>query len=273
MEFITTRDGNKLYCSDQGQGSPVVLIHGWPLNADMWEYQTLALLERGHRVIAYDRRGFGRSSKPASGYTYDTFADDLRDVLEQRGVDKAALVGFSMGGGEVARYLSRHGSARVSKCVLISSVTPYMLKTDDNPKGVPEKAFQDMATGLREDRPHFLHHFTKDFYGVGFVSSPVSSETFHWSEMLAYQASLKASVDCVRAFGHTDFRPDMKAFANVPTMIIHGTADKTVPIEPSAEAAARAIAHATFHRYEGAPHGLFITHKNRLIEDLLGFLK
>ena len=271
MSYLKLRDQTNLYYNDLGSGDPVVLIHGWPLNSDMWEYQTLALLEAGKRVVVYDRRGFGRSSQPAQGYNYDTFADDLKELLDHLDLQKSTLVGFSMGGGEIARYLSRHGSNRVAKAALISAVTPFMLKTEDNPKGVPKKVFDDIQNGLKEDRPKFLHGFTKDFYGVGMLSHPVSDDVIHWSNIMAFQASPKATLDCVTAFGTTDFRADMKAI-KIPTLIVHGTSDKTVPIDPTGEEAARAIPTAKFHRYEGAPHGLFMTHKNRLIEDLLAFL-
>jgi non-heme chloroperoxidase len=276
MSYLTTKDQAKIYYNDLGKGEPVILIHGWPVNSDMWEYQSLALLEKGFRVIAYDRRGFGKSSQPFTGYIYDTMADDLKELIDRLDLpvqQKVRLVGFSMGGGEIARYLSRHGSARVAQTVLVSSVCPYMLKTDDNANGVPEKAFADMISGLKEDRPHFLAGFNKDFYGVGAISHPVSEEILRWTSLMALHGSPKATVDCVTAFGKTDFRPDMKAFAGVPTLIIHGTADKTVPIATASEQAAKMIPHAIFKRYEGAPHGLFVTHKNRLVEDLLDFLK
>jgi len=271
MGYVTTKDQTKLHFNDWGQGEPVVLIHGWPLNSEMWEYQVGALLERGKRVIAYDRRGFGKSSQPAEGYDYDTFASDLKELMDHLDLKKACLVGFSMGGGEIARYLSRYGSDRVAKAVLISSVAPYMLKTEDNPKGVPEKTFSEMISNLKEDRPKFLHTFSRQFYGVGMLSHPVSDEMLQWTSFLAFQGMPKATIDCVNAFGRTDFRGDMKAFS-MPTLIIHGTSDQTVPIDCTGEEAAKAIPTATFRRYDGAPHGLFVTHKNRLTEDLISFV-
>lgn len=271
MGFLATKDQTKIQFNDLGKGDPVVLIHGWPLNADMWEYQVGALLERGKRVITYDRRGFGKSSQPAEGYDYDTFASDLKELMDHLDLKRACLVGFSMGGGEVARYLSRYGSERVAKTVLISSVAPYMLKTEDNPKGVPEKTFADMISGLKEDRPKFLHNFARQFYGVGVLSHPVSDDLLQWTSFLAFQGMPKATIDCVNAFARTDFRPDMKAFT-MPTLIIHGTSDQTVPIDCTGEEAAKAIPTATLRRYEGAPHGLFVTHKNRLTEDLISFV-
>ena len=271
MAFVTTRDETKIYYSDCGKGDPVVLIHGWPASSAMWEYQQTALLDRGFRVIAYDRRGFGKSDQPGTGYDYDTFADDLKAVLEATNTHGARLVGFSMGGGEIARYLSRHGAERISKVALVSSVVPYMLQTSSNPKGVPEKQFNEMISGLKEDRPKFLATFAKQFYGVGMVSHPVSDEILNWTSFMAFQAMPKATIECVNAFGKTDFRPDLKAFT-IPTLIIHGTADKTVPIDVTGEEAAKGIPGAILRKYDGAPHGLFVTHKNQLIEDLLSFL-
>lgn len=266
------QDGTALYYKDQGRGNPVILIHGWPLNADMFEYQTHALLARGHRVIAYDRRGFGRSSQPAGGYDYDTLADDLRQLIEHLRLEQVALVGFSMGGGEVARYLGRFGAeGRVSRAALVSAVTPFLLKTADNPEGVDASVFDEIQSGLKEDRPHFLAGFAKTFYGAGLVSSPVSNEILQWTAFLAYQASPKATLDCVTAFGKTDFRKDMAAF-KIPTLIVHGAQDKTVPIAPTAHQAAKLIPKAKLVEYRDAPHGLFITHKNQLNEDLMMFL-
>lgn len=272
MSYAEARDGTKLHVKDMGSGEPVVLIHGWPLTGDMFEYQTLALLEAGYRVITCDRRGFGQSGHPATGYDYDTFADDLAAVLDTCKLERANLVGFSMGGGEIARYLSRHGSSRVSRAALIGAVVPFLLKTDDNPDGAGEHVFEDMKAQIRQDRFAFLQTFGKQFYGVGWVSKPVSDALLDWTFILAIMASPKATVDCVTAFGYTDFRPDMASFAGVPTLIIHGTADKTVPIDPSARAAARAIPHAQLIEYEGEAHGLFATAPDRLNGDLLSFL-
>jgi non-heme chloroperoxidase len=272
MSYIETSDKTKLFYTDWGQGAPVILIHGWPVNSDMWEYQSQALIDAGYRVIAYDRRGFGRSSKPLSGYDYNTFAADLNELITKLDLQKVSLVGFSMGGGEIARYLSRYGSERVAKTVLVSSVVPYMLKTDSNPDGVEEKVFTQITDGLKEDRPKFLAGFFKQFFGEGLLSKPVSDETLQWSAFLAYQASAKATIDCVTAFGKTDFRTDLAAF-KIPTLVIHGTADKTVPIKTAGEAAAHSIKGAIWRPYEGAPHGLFMTHKEQLRDDLVSFLQ
>jgi len=272
MPFIKTRDGTDLYVRDWGEGSPVILIHGWPLNADSWEYQALALAEAGHRVIAYDRRGFGRSGQPWTGYDYDTLSDDLAQVIEATGAHDAAIFGFSMGGGEVARYMSRHNGRNVRAAGLIASVVPYMLKDPTNPDGTPpEMVEEQMKAPIREDRPLFFAQFAKYFYGVGYVTSPVTDGVLHDFERMAALGSIKAILDCIDAFMTTDFRPDLPSFT-VPTLIVHGTADQTVPIDLSARAAARGIGHATLIEYEGEPHGLNITAKDRLTADMLAFL-
>lgn len=268
---IKTRDGTHLHVKDVGSGAPVILIHGWPLTGDMWEYQTLALLEAGYRVITYDRRGFGQSGHPATGYDYDWFANDLSDLINELEIDKAALVGFSMGGGEIARYLSRYGSGHVSRVALIASVVPYLLKSGNNPDGVDAEVFDDMKDQVRADRFAFLQSFAKTVYGQGFISRPVSQGVLDWSFVLGSMASPLATIACIDAFGRTDFRPDLPAF-NVPTLIIHGTSDKTVPIDPTSRAASSALPHAQYVEYEGEPHGLFATAPERLNADLLGFL-
>lgn len=272
MPYVTTQDNTKLYVKDWGTGRPVILIHGWPLSADSWDDQALAIADAGMRAIAYDRRGFGRSDQPWDGYNYDTLADDLAAVIAHTGADNAAIVGFSMGGGEVARFLSRHGGKNVSQAVLISSVVPYMLQTDDNPNGVPAAMFAQMTAGMKQDRAHFFGGFFKDFYGVGVIKHPVSNELLENSLDVAMQASLKSTLACAEAFGTTDFRPDLASFT-VPTLIIHGTADHTVPIDATGREAAKAIPHAKFIEYEGAPHGLFATEKEQLTADLLAFLR
>jgi len=272
MSSIETQDGTRLFYKDWGAGRPVVLIHGWPLDADMWEYQMPAVTEAGFRTVAYDRRGFGRSDQPWGGYDYDTFADDLKAVLDHLDLQDVALVGFSMGGGEIARYLSRHGGARVSRVALVSAVTPMLLKTPDHPDGVDAGVFEGMIDGLETDRPHFLANFSKTFFGVGVFSAPSSTELMRWTGDLAMRASPKATVACVRAFGETDFRPDMAHF-RVPTLIIHGDDDQTVPIDVSGRAAAAAIPGSTFTVYEGGSHALPFTHAERLTTDLLTFLK
>lgn len=271
MPRIRTRDRVKLHYKDWGAGRPLVLLHGWPLQADSWDAVAMPLAEQGHRCIAYDRRGFGRSEQPFSGYDYDTLSDDLADVIAELGLQEVILVGFSMGGGEVARYMSRHGGKSVVGAVLVSSVVPFMLKTSDNPHGTPQQVFDEMAHGLKSDRPHFYGSFFEDFYGVKILSQPVSKEWLEWSRHMSMQASLKATLECAKAFASTDFRPDLPHF-RVPTLVIHGTADKTVPIDAAGRAAAAGIADARLVEYEDAPHGLFATHTERLIGDLSAFL-
>ncbi len=267
MPLVTTKDGTQLYVKDWGQGRPVVLIHGWPLSADSWETVALRLAESGHRVVAYDRRGFGRSGQPYGGYDYDTMADDLGSVISELGLKDAAIAGFSMGGGEVARYMSRHEGKGVKQAVLISSVAPGMLKSDKNPDGVPEDVFAGMKDAIRKDRPQFFGNFFKNFYG-----NKVSDGVLHWSLMMAMQASPKATLDCVDAFGKTDFTDDMSAF-KVPTMVIHGTGDEIVPIDPSGRRAAKLVKGAELKEYDGQPHGVLATEGNKVADDLVAFLK
>jgi non-heme chloroperoxidase len=272
MPYIAAQDATKLYVKDWGSGRPVILMHGWPLSADSWDDGAMAIAQAGFRAIAYDRRGFGRSEQPWQGYDYDTLADDLAAVITATGATDATIIGFSMGGGEVARYLSRHGSKNIAQAGLISSVVPYMLKTDDNPHGVERAVFDKMGEAMNQDRAHFFAGFFRDFYGVGAISQPVSKELIESSQAVAMQASLKATLDCAKAFATTDFRPDL-ASLTVPTLVIHGTADKTVPIEATGRIVAQAIPHAMAIEYDGAPHGLFATHKEQLNRDLVNFLK
>ena len=272
MPRIKTRDGVELYAKDWGQGRPVILLHGWPLTADTFDDLSMAIADAGMRAIAYDRRGFGRSEQPFNGYDYDRMADDLADVIASTGANDATILGFSMGGGEVARYMSRHGGANLRSAVLVSSVVPYMLQTEDNPNGTPQSTFDEMTEGMVEDRAHFFASFFKDFYGVGMFDKAVSSEVLDWSVRQAMMAGLKPTLACAKAFATTDFRPDLAAF-NVPTLIIHGTDDKTVPIDAAGRAAAAGINQSTLIEYEGAPHGLFATHRQRFIDDVLAFLR
>ncbi|TWU51249.1 alpha/beta fold hydrolase [Rubripirellula reticaptiva] len=272
MTMIPTRDGHALYIKQWGSGRPVVLLHGWPLSADSWDYHAMRIAEAGFRVISYDRRGFGRSDQPFGDYDYDALSDDLSDVMTATKTEDASVIGFSMGGGEVARYMSRHAGRHVRQCGLISSVVPYMLKTDDNSHGVEQSVFDGMTKAMLEDRPKFFSGFFKSFYGVGMLSSSVSEEYLQWTRAIAMQASLKATLACANSFATTDFRHDLAAFT-VPTLVIHGTNDVTVPIDASGRPAASGIANAMLKEYEGAPHGLFATHKEQLAGDLLEFLK
>ena len=274
MPYIKTSGPHptELYYYEQGEGKPVVLVHGWPLSHRMWESQITALSEAGYRVIAYDRRGFGQSGRPTAGYDYDTFAADLADVLTQLDLSDVALAGFSMGGGEVVRYLSRFRDHSVTQAVLIGSVVPYMLQTPDNPKGVPQAVFDQMAQGIAADRARFWAAFFPQFYGSGLLRANVSDEVIEWSRAVAMQASLKATLDCATAFSTTDFRSDLKA-VTVPTLIIHGTADATVPIDVSSRQAAAGIAGSVLKEYDGGPHGLLASHPAEIRDDVLAFLQ
>jgi non-heme chloroperoxidase len=272
MTTITTRDNTQLYVKQWGAGRPVVLIHGWPLSSDSWDPQAHALAEAGYKVIAYDRRGFGRSDQPWSGYDYDTLTDDLADVMKATGVTAdAEVIGFSMGGGEVARYMSRYKGAGITKVGLVSSVVPLMLQTAENPDGVPQSVFAEMTEGMKADRPKFMRTFLNDFFGQGLLTSAVSNATIDWAWRLCMQAGLKPTLACAQAFASTDFRPDLASFT-VPTLIIHGTADRTVPIDATGRAAAAKIKTSKLIEYDGAPHGLFVTDQDRLTKDLIGFL-
>ena len=272
MPYLTTKDGTEIFYKDWGTGMPVILIHGWPLNSDSWEHQASFLALNGYRVIAYDRRGFGRSSQPFQGYDYNTLSDDLADLMTALDLRHAALVGFSMGGGEVVRYLSRHGSARVAKAVLISAVPPMMLKTDSNPDGVEAAQLDKIMDGLKKDRFDFFHSsFFPQFYGRSAIHHTVSESVLEWSEHMAMLASPKAILDCATSFGTTDFREEMKRLTT-PFLIIHGTSDKTVPIDASGRHSAKILPHATLIEYDGEPHGLNATAPDRLNADLLHFL-
>jgi len=273
MPMIEARDGTRLYAKSWGDGPPVVLIHGWPLSADSWDPVTHHLAENGFQAIAYDRRGFGRSDQPSDGYDYDTFADDLAAVIGQvAGGEKVALVGFSMGGGEVLRFLLRHGAQGVARAALVSSIVPYMAQTENNPDGVPEHVFAEMTEDMLTDRAHFFRGFFKDFYGVGWLDRAVSEEVLDLSWQTAMQAGLHPTLAAARAFATTDFRPDLAALT-VPTLVIHGTADKTVPIEATAREVARRVPHVDLIEYEGEAHGVFATQQERLKRDLLAFLE
>lgn len=276
MKYITTTDKKtgeelRIAYSDYGHGKPVILIHGWPLSREMWEYQLDDLVNAGLRVIKYDRRGFGKSSKPWSGYDYDSLADDLKAVIEQLNLEEVTLVGFSMGGGEVVRYLARNGSERVSKVALISTVLPFLVKTNDNPEGVDQSVFSNIKEQIKNDRIGFLDDFGKAFFGVGLISRPVSAPLLEYYRMLASFATNGSTVQCVDSFSHTDFREDIRSI-DVPTLIIHGDADKIVPIEASSDRTAGMLPESHYVVYEDAPHGLFYTHRERLNRDLVAFI-
>ena len=273
MPYAKAKDGTMLYHKDWGEGRPVVLLHGWPLTGDTFDDLAIALADRGFRSIIPDRRGFGRSDQPWNGYDYDTFADDVAAILEHCQIaEPVALVGFSMGGGEVARFLSKQGKDRVSAAVLISSVVPYMLKTDDNPDGVTQSTFDEMTAGIKKDRAGFMHSFAKDFFGVGWMASPVSDAVLADFERQAAMAGLRPTLAAAQAFATTDFRPDLKSFT-IPTLVIHGTADKTVPIDATGRVVAEQVPGARLIEYDGSAHGVFASDKDRLIADVCGFLE
>ena len=270
-KFIETAENVKLYVKDYGKGKPVILIHGWPLSNEMWEYQIDFLVQNNYRVIAYDRRGFGKSSQPWDGYDYDTLTDDLKAIIEQLQLENATLVGFSMGGGEVVRYFSRHGGKGVTKAALISSVIPFLLQTDDNPDGHPKEKSETTAAAIKEDRIGFVDNFGKTFFGVNIINKPLSNPLLEYYRMLCSFASPRATLKCAESFSFTDFRDELSTI-NVPTLIIHGDDDKIVPIELTSKKASESIADNTYIVYEGAPHGLFYTDKEKLNTDLLNFL-
>jgi pimeloyl-ACP methyl ester carboxylesterase len=270
-KYIETAKNVKLYVKDYGKGKPVILIHGWPLSNEMWEYQIDFLVKNNYRVIAYDRRGFGKSSQPWDGYDYDTLSDDLSEIIEQLELENVTLVGFSMGGGEVVRYFSRHQGKGIAKAALISSIIPFLLKTEDNPEGRPKEKTEATAASIHEDRIGFLDNFGKIFFGVNIINKPLSTPLLEYYRDLCSAASPRATLQCAESLNTTDFRDELHTI-KVPTLIIHGTDDKNVPIEVSSEKTAKAIKDNTFIVYEGAPHGLFYTEKDKLNKDLLEFL-
>jgi non-heme chloroperoxidase len=275
MSTITVGEENStsidLYYEDHGSGSPAVLMHGWPLSGASWEKQTAALLAAGHRVITYDRRGFGRSSKPSIGYDYDTFAADLNSVLTRLDLQNVALVGFSMGSGEVARYLSKYGSARVRKAVLIGTLGPYLLKTADNPLGVDASVFDGIKAAITADRPSFLLEFLHNFYNYDVTGGTLVSERVledNWN--VAAAASATGTLACVDAWIE-DFRKDMPRI-DVPTLILHGDADRILPPDATARRQAKEVKGAKYVELPGGPHGVLWTHADRVNKELVSFL-
>lgn len=260
-----------LHYEDLGTGKPVVLIHGWPMSGASWEKQIAALLATSHRVITYDRRGFGRSTQPSVGYEYETLTEDLHKILEGLYLSDVTLVGFSMGGGEVAHYLGKYGSERISKAVFIGAIPPFLLKTADNPEGVDGSVFEGIKQGLVADRPAFLTEFLKNFYNFDVLGGrKVSEQLIQSMWNIAVGASPKATLDCVTAWG-TDFRQDL-AKIDVPTLVIHGDADRIVPLDVTATRIHAAVKNAQLVVVEGAPHGLIWTHAEQVNAALLKFL-
>jgi non-heme chloroperoxidase len=272
--FITTKDGTQLYFKDWGPktGQPVVFSHGWPLSADAWEDQMFFLAEEGYRVIAHDRRGHGRSSQPWNGNDMDTYADDLATLVETLDLKNAIHIGHSTGGGEVTRYIGRHGTKRVAKAVLVNAIPPLMLKTPANPGGLPMEVFDAIRAGVLADRSKYFKDLSVPFYGINRSGSTVSQgvRDAFWAQGM--QAGFPASYYCIKVFSETDLTPDLKRF-DVPTLIIHGDDDQIVPIGASALLSSKIVKGATLKIYPGAPHGLPVTHKNQLNADLLAFCK
>ena len=272
MSTITIKDGTKIYFKDWGTGQPVVFSHGWPLSADAWDAQMFFLARNGYRVIAHDRRGHGRSSQPWNGNEMDTYADDLAELLNSLDVQGAMLVGHSTGGGEVARYIGRHGTKRVSKAALIGAVPPTMLKTDKNPGGLPMSVFDEIRTGVLADRAQFFWDLSMPFYGYNKPSAKVSVGVRDSFAFQAMQCSIVGAYDCIKAFSETDFTVDLKNI-DVPTLILHGDADQIVPIADSALLSSKLVKDATLKVYPGAPHGMCTTRADEINADLLAFLK
>jgi non-heme chloroperoxidase len=267
LPFLETSDRTRLFYKDWGTGKPVVFVHSWSLNSDMWQYQMIHLAGQGLRCIAYDQRGHGRSSQPGYGYDYDTLADDLASLLEQLDLREVTLIGHSMGCGETVRYLSRHGSALVARAVLIGTATPFALKTPDNPDGIDKATFDKLRALWAKDLPKWLGDNARPFF-----VPETSPEMVQWVMGMCLQASLKALIDCNHATTATDFRAELPSIT-VPTLIIHGDADVSEPIDQRGRKTAQLIPGSQFKRYEGAPHGLMFTHIDRLNADLLAFIK
>jgi non-heme chloroperoxidase len=272
MSTFTTKDGTELFYNDWGSGTPIVFSHGWPLSADAFEDQAFFLASRGYRCIAHDRRGHGRSSQPWQGNDMDTFADDLAELMARLDLRGAILVGHSTGGGEVARYLGRHGSERVAKAVLISAVAPFLLKTVDNPTGLPREAFDQIRNAVLADRAQFWNDLSMAFYGYNRPGAKISDGVRQWFRQQGTMAGLPACYFSIKAFSETDLRGDLERI-DVPTLVVHGDDDQIVPFAASAPLTARRVRNAQLKVYKGAPHGLCTTHKDRVCEDLLTFIR
>ena len=269
---ITTQDGTTIFYKDWGTGQPVVFSHGWPLNADAWDDQAFYVASQGYRALAHDRRGHGRSSQPWEGNDMDHYADDLAALLDTLDLHDAILVGHSTGGGEVAHYIARHGTARLAKAVLVGAVPPLMLKTASNPGGLPIEVFDQIRAGVTGDRSQYYKDLSIPFYGANRTGSKVSQGVLDMFWLWSMQVGLKAAFDCIKAFSQTEQTEDLKRF-DIPTLIIHGDDDQIVPIADSALLSSKLVKDATLKVYPGAPHGLMSTHKEQFNEDLLAFLR
>ena len=272
MSTITTKDGTQIYYKDWGQGPVVAFSHGWPLNADAWDAQMLFLTQNGFRTIAHDRRGHGRSTQTSSGNDMDTYADDLETLFEELDLHGITMIGHSTGGGEVARYIGRHGTRRVAGAVLISAVPPIMARTPSNPDGLPMELFDGFRAGLASNRGQLYREFAALFYGTNRPGANVSQPVLDQLWRLCMQAGLKNSYECVKAFSETDFREDLEKF-DVPTLVVHGEDDQVVPIDITARKTARLVTGAQAIFYPAAPHGITETHQDQLNADLLTFLR
>jgi non-heme chloroperoxidase len=273
MSTITTKDGTSIYYKDWGKGQPVVLCHGWPLSSDSWEAQMIFLADKGYRVVAHDRRGHGRSSQPWDGNNMDTYADDLAELMNHLDLKDAVLVGFSTGGGEVARYIGRHGTKRLAKAGLISAVPPLMVKTDTNPDGIPIEVFDGFRAAQLADRSQLYKDIPAGpFYGFNRPGAKVSQGMIDFWWLQGMMGGHKNTYDSIKAFSETDFREDLKKF-DIPTLILHGEDDQVVPIKVGGLASAKLVKDAKLITYPGAPHGLTETHKDKFNEDLLAFIK
>ncbi|MET7496349.1 alpha/beta hydrolase [Streptomyces sp900116325] len=274
MAFITTADGTEIFYKDWGSGQPIVFSHGWPLTADAWDPQLNFVADNGFRAVAHDRRGGGRSGQPWVGNDLDTYADDLASLIEALDLRDVILVGHSTGGGEVARYIGRHGTGRVAKAVLLSAIPPLMLKTEANPEGLPLEVFDEIRAGVATDRSQFYRDLSDTFYGANREGSTVSQGTRDAFWLWSMQVGIKSAYDCVRAFSETDLTEDLKRF-DVPTLIVHGDDDQIVPIVAAGEKSSKLVKDATFKVYRGAPHGLAMipVFADRFNADLLEFAR
>ncbi|MFI0372940.1 alpha/beta fold hydrolase [Actinomadura sp. 1N219] len=274
MGLVSTRDGEQIFYKDWGSGRPVVFIHGWPLNADAWDDQMKVVAENGFRGIAHDRRGHGRSSQPFNGYDFDTFADDLNDLITGLDLRHVTLVAHSMGGGELARYIGRHGTGRVDKAVLLSAIPPLLIQGPGNPEGVPEQVFEDIKNGILKERSQYWKDAAEGFFSANRPGNNVTQGNKDAFWLMAMHENIQAGVKCVDAFARTDFHDDLRRF-DIPTLVVHGDDDQIVPIDATARKSAEIIPDAVLKVYEGSSHGIALVpgDKERFNQDLLDFLK